>query len=244
MSSARSSLAAVLCLIGLLAGADSALAQRAPWPPAGPNVPAAPDPTARNYYVVLDGSGSMSERSCRGASSKMDQAREALAGFAAALPKGANVGLLVFDERGIREVVPLGGPDREPFLRAVRAATPGGLTPLHSAITMARGKIEVQARRQLGYGEYHMVVVTDGEASRYEDPRSIVDAIIATTPIVLHTIGFCIDAKHSLNQPGRILYRQANDLEELRRGLQNVLAEAPSFTVLQFGTVAPGKAGR
>ena len=69
-------------------------------------------------------------------------------------------------------------------------------------------------------------------------------SVNAATPIVLHTIGFCIDAKHSLNQPGRILYRQANDLEELRRGLQNVLAEAPSFTVLQFGTVAPGKAGR
>ena len=244
MSSARSSLAAVLCLIGLLAGANIALAQRAPWPPAGPNVPAAPDPTARNYYVVLDASGSMSERSCRGAGSKMDQAREALAGFAAALPKGANVGLLVFGAGGIREVVPLGGPDREPFLRAVRAATPGGLTPLRSAITLARAKIEQQARRQLGYGEYHMVVVTDGEASKDEDPRSIVDSIIATTPIVLHTIGFCIDARHSLNQPGRILYRQANDLEELRRGLQNVLAEAPSFTVLQFGTVAPGKAGR
>jgi hypothetical protein len=109
---------------------------------------------------------------------------------------------------------------------------------------MARSKIEYQARRQLGYGEYHMVVVTDGEASRYEDPRSIVDSIIATTPIVLHTIGFCIDARHSLNQPGRILYRQANDLEGLRKGLQDVLAEAPRFTVLQFSTVAPGKAGR
>jgi len=88
------------------------------------------------------------------------------------------------------------------------------------------------------------VVVTDGEASQGEDPRAEVNSIIATTPIVLHTIGFCIDSRHSLNQPGRILYRQANDLEELRRGLQNVLAEAPSFTVLQFGTVAPGKAGR
>ena len=244
MSSARSRLAAVLCVIGLLAGANIALAQRAAWPPAGANVPVAPDPIARNYYVVLDASGSMTERSCSGNGFKMAQAREALIGFAAALPKGANVGLLVFGAGGIREEVPLGGADREPFLRAVRAATPGGLTPLRSALTLARAKIEQQARRQLGYGEYHMVVVTDGEASKDEDPRTVVDSIIATTPIVLHTIGFCIDARHSLNQPGRILYRQANDLEELRKGLQDVLAEAPGFTVLQFGTVAPGKAGR
>ena len=129
-------------------------------------------------------------------------------------------------------------------LSGVRTATPGGLTPLRSALTQARGKIEAQARRQLGYGEYHLVVVTDGEALPNEDPRAIVNSIIAATPIVLHTIGFCIDAKHSLNQPGRILYRQANDLDELKKGLQNVLAEAPSFTVQQFGTVAPGKAGR
>jgi Ca-activated chloride channel family protein len=244
VSFARSRLAAVICVIGLLGWANVALAQRAPWPPAGANDPAAPDPVARNYYVVLDGSGSMVERSCDGNGFKMAQAREALIGFASALPKGANVGLLVFDARGIREVVPLGGPDREPFLRAVRAASPGGLTPLRSAITMARARMEQQARRQLGYGEYHLVVVTDGEASRDEDPRSVVDSIIATTPIVLHTIGFCIDARHSLNQPGRILYRQANDLEGLRKGLQDVLAEAPSFTVQQFGTVAPGKAGR
>ena len=243
MSSARSRLAAA-CVIGLLAGANIALAQRAAWPPAGANVPVAPDPVARNYYVVLDASGSMSERSCNGAGTKIAQAREALTGFASALPKGANVGLLVFGAGGIREEVPLGGADREPFLRAVRAATPGGLTPLRSALTLARAKIEQQARRQLGYGEYHMVVVTDGEASKDEDPRNVVDSIIATTPIVLHTIGFCIDSRHSLNQPGRILYRQANDLEGLRRGLQDVLAEAPSFTVLQFGTVAPGKAGR
>lgn len=248
MSSARNKpLRAALRLTALclLAGAGIALAQRAPWPPAGANVQVAPDVTARNYYVVLDASGSMNERSCRGSGRKMDQAREALAGFASALPKGANVGLLVFDDRGIREQVPLGGGDREPFLHAVRAAAPGGSTPLRSALTLARAKMEEQARRQLGYGEYHLVVVTDGEASQGEDPRPIVNSIIATTPIVLHTIGFCIDTQHSLNQPGRILYRQANDLEELRKGLQNVLAEAPSFTVQQFGTAAsPGKAGR
>lgn len=229
----------------LLALAGSALAQRTPWPPPGANVQVAPDVTARNYYVVLDASGSMEARACRGFGSKIDQAREALAGFASALPKDANVGLLVFDGRGIREQVPLAGGDRAPFLDAVRAIKPGGGTPLRSALALARGKLVLQAQRQLGYGEYHLVIVTDGEASPGEDPRAVVNAMIAATPIVLHTIGFCIDAQHSLNQPGRILYRQANDLEELKRGLQNVLAEAPSFIAQQFdANAAPGKAGK
>ncbi|OGA04322.1 MAG: hypothetical protein A3H35_14345 [Betaproteobacteria bacterium RIFCSPLOWO2_02_FULL_62_17] len=228
-----------------LAGAGSSLAQRAPWPPAGPNAQMAPDPIARNYYVVLDASGSMNEPSCRGSGNKITQAREALAGFAAALPAAANVGLLVFDRNGVREKVPLAGGDRGPFLRAVREATPGGLTPLRRALTLARAKMEEQGRRQLGYGEYHLVVVTDGEASQGEDPRDVVNSLIATTPIVLHTIGFCIDARHSLNQPGRILYRQANDLDELKKGLQNVLAEAPSFTAQQFNArTAPQKAAK
>lgn len=53
--------------------------------------------------------------------------------------------------------------------------------------------------------------------------------------MVLHTIGFCIGEKHSLNQPGRTLYRAADNPEQLRAGLADVLAEAPSFADQKFG---------
>src|SRR6185295_9943870 len=41
---------------------------------------------ARNYYVVLDASGSMTERGCSGDLPKIDAARNALAAFAESLP--------------------------------------------------------------------------------------------------------------------------------------------------------------
>jgi hypothetical protein len=58
--------------------------------------------------------------------------------------------------------------------------------------------------------------------------------MLAASPITLHTIGFCIGERHVLNQPGRTIYRAANDAAELRAGLQAVLAEAESFSVSSF----------
>jgi hypothetical protein len=216
-----------------MAGAGTASADRSPWPPGNGNVEVSKNLTARNYYVVLDGSGSMGERACRGAGNKIEQARSALDAFARAVPKNANLGLLVFQGR-VGERVPLDVGNRDHFVREVLATSPSGGTPLSTAIALARSKLEEQARRQLGYGEYHLVVVTDGEASPGYDPRSVVYEMLAGTPIVLHTIGFCISTRHSLNQPGRTIYRAANDVQELKRGLEEVLAEAPSFTEQRF----------
>jgi Ca-activated chloride channel family protein len=61
-----------------------------------------------------------------------------------------------------------------------------------------------------------------------------VDKLLGESPVVLQTIGFCIGAKHALNQAGRTMYKEANNVEELRQGLADVLAEAPQFTVTEF----------
>jgi uncharacterized protein YegL len=204
------------------------------WPPAGDKVELAPDLTSVNYYVVLDGSGSMSEQACGGGGSKIVQARAALARFAQLVPNKSNLGLLVFDTHGVHETLPLGTDNRARFVEQVAATRPSGSTPLRSALQLARSRLETQARRQLGYGEYHLVVVTDGEASANEDPTNVVNMALSQTPIVIHTIGFCIGERHSLNQPGRVLYQSASDLEGLNRGLAEVLAESPSFDVTTF----------
>ena len=189
---------------------------------------------ARNYYVVLDASGSMTERGCSGDLPKIDAARTALSAFAESLPAGANLGLQVFDARGVREQIPLASGNREKFKTVLAAVRAGGGTPLHSAITQAYAKLEAQGARQLGYGEYHLVVVTDGEASDGQDPTNAVKVILDRSPVVLHTIGFCIGTRHSLNQPGRTIYRAADDPKQLRQHLSDVLAEAPTFAVTGF----------
>jgi uncharacterized protein YegL len=204
------------------------------WPPVASGVPLAENLTGSNYYVVLDGSGSMSESACRGSGTKIEQARTALEAFSTAVPRNANLGFMVFHGLSINEVVPLGTGNQDAFARAVRVVTPSGGTPLSNVVDEARKRLETQAQKQLGYGEYHLVIVTDGEANAGYDPTDQVNALLASTPIIVHTIGFCIDEHHSLNQPGRTLYQAANDTRELQQGLEDVLAEAPTFTVQTF----------
>jgi Ca-activated chloride channel family protein len=230
---ARRLIGALAALLALLTPVCS-VAAGIPWPPPGKPGDVAADLTARNFYVVFDGSGSMSERACQGDGRKIEQAKAALAAFAKAAPRNANIGLLVFDDKGISERVPLGLDNREEFMRQIAAVRPSGGTPLSSAISQARQRLEVQARRQHGYGEYNLVVVTDGEANTGQDPRAAVNDMLARSPIVLHTIGFCISTSHSLNQKGRTVYRAANDRADIERGLETVLAESPKFIADKF----------
>lgn len=189
---------------------------------------------AVNYYVVLDGSGSMSETQCTDGRPKQQVATEALDAFARAVPDDANLGLSVFNNDQLVEVIPL-GPKRLDALASLRKLAPGGSTPLYNAILHAYEKLTQQGERQQGYGEYHLVVLTDGMASKGQDPTSIVRSIFAESPVVLHTIGFCIGEDHALNQPGQSYYSAANNPAELRQGLEGVLAESPAFDVAQFG---------
>ena len=185
------------------------------------------DLTKKNYYVVLDGSGSMRDRA--GGEVKIVAAKKAISAFAALVPATANLGLLAFDGNGITERVPLGTSNRPQFAKRLEEVNADSGTPLRSAITEAYARIRAQARKQLGYGEYHLVIVTDGEANGGEDPRSIVNKILGESTVVIHTIGFDISTNHSLNQRGRTMYRTAADRAGLEKGLKEVLAEAEKF---------------
>lgn len=198
------------------------------WPPKLGEIPVEleQNPLKKNYYLIFDGSGSMQGE-------KLRTAKKALLEFIKIIPDEANIGLLVFDDNGISERVNL-GRDRTKLEEEINSVVADRGTPLKSAISMAYQSLEMQGHRQQGYGEYHMVIVTDGEASTGEDPRGSVDAIIGYSPIVIHTLGFQIGQNHSLNQPGKTLYKSATNLDELSRGLENVLAESESFSVTNF----------
>jgi hypothetical protein len=205
------------------------------WPPAkDESVAVAPDLFAKNYYVVLDASGSMNEKACSGDQPKIKAAKEALQAFVETLPKDANLGLQVFDARGVNEWLALGVNNRPEFQRQLDMVKANASTPLRAAVTNAYNKLLAQGARQLGYGEYHLVIVTDGHADKGQEPTAIVNRILGESPVVVQTIGFCIGSRHALNQAGRTMYKEANNVAELRQGLAEVLAEAPQFTVTQF----------
>lgn len=208
------------------------------WPPILESVDAPPRAArldAHNYALLLDGSGSMAESRCSGGMKKIDAAVAALRGFVDAVPADANLGLTVFDSRGIGERVALGLDNRDAVRSAIGQVRTGGGTPLRRSIELAYDKLTLQARSQLGYGEYHLVIVTDGQPDPpSEDPGRVVSRILADTPIVVHTVGFCIGTDHVLNQPGRSYYVAAETPDQLQQGLNAVLAESARFDVASF----------
>ena len=190
--------------------------------------------TAKNYYLVIDGSGSMWNEGCSDGERKMRVAKDAVMRFIDKTNADDNLGLLTFDHRGMDERVSLGRDQQQDVKVAVEKMSVSGATPLAEAVESGRDALTAQAKKQLGYGEYNLVIVTDGEASEPALLQSEMDVLLRDTPIVVHTIGFCIDSDHTLNQPGYTVYKAANNPEALDEALTAVLAEAPSFEVNRF----------
>ncbi|MCZ6773976.1 MAG: VWA domain-containing protein [Proteobacteria bacterium] len=197
--------------------------------------------TERNLVVVLDDSGSMGS-SC-GDVVKMSAAKRALQSFVGSLPQTENLGLVALndtDDQGSHVLVPIGhgAANRQDFLDAVDRIIANGNTPLGRAIEDAERMLEDRGRSQLGYGEYRLVVVTDGQASDGDRMKQVVDRLLTQTPVRIFTIGFCIDEGHALNRPGWTNYRTARTVQELIAGLAEAQAEADDYAPI---TSFPGK---
>ncbi|EJL8256462.1 TPA: VWA domain-containing protein [Vibrio cholerae] len=219
-----------------LRGADQS------WPGTGnEKLILAKDKATANYYVIFDGSGSMEDTSCGNGERRIDVAKRAIGTFFDVLPKNSNVGLIVFDDKGAREAVSL-KKNNPTLLKAVTdGAMAGGGTPLGRTLEYASEKLQEQGQKQQGYGEYNIVVLTDGQAGDEDKMIRVVNDITANTPINIHTIGFCLGDRHTLNKRGVINYQPASDAAELVRGLKSVLAESSSFTSDSFSAASSEK---
>ena len=207
-------------------------AESSVWPPETEkqeNILPADQWTRKNYVMIFDGSGSMGNQGCSGNKTKSAAAKEAVADWAQSVPADANLGLIVFDQKGFSARLQLGQGDRQQFVQQVQAVVPGSSTPLTQAVQNAYDLLTAQAGKQLGYGEYHIVIVTDGAANLPDKLTETVNAVLARSSIIISTIGFCIAETHTLNQLGRTIYKAADNPEALRQGLQDVLAESESF---------------
>lgn len=191
----------------------------------------------KNYMFVLDASGSMSARKCTNRLSKLDEAKSAIKAFGESLDADSNIGLLVFANNKISTVLPLARFDDYALTAALKTIRAGGSTPLADAMNVGFEALRNQAVRQLGNGQYNLVVVTDGAASEGQDVLGSVWQVIRTSPVMIHAVGFCIGTNHVLNQYGLTRYVAASDGATLRKGLQAVLAESPTFDAAGFEAV-------
>ncbi len=186
---------------------------------------------ATNYLVLLDTSGSMDKRECSGNKTKLETSKEAIAEFVDLVPESDNLSLMSF--HGMRVDFGSGDTNRKNFLNAISQERSSGGTPLHSYTKESFWILTNQAQKQLGYGTYRLVVITDG-ASSDDDPGPLVEEIVRRSPIEIHVIGFCVGEKHSMNRPGYSTYYTADSPEQLMEGLRKVQAETSDFTQTSF----------
>jgi hypothetical protein len=191
---------------------------------------------SRNFYFVFDGSGSMkdpppaSDNGDHNAPSKIVGAKWAVTEFMKHVPKNVNLGLFVFDAHGEREVLPLGPNNRQKFLDDINAVQAKGGTPLGDAVGKGALALAKQYKKQLGYGEYKLIVITDGEADDRID-NGITKAMKYNIPI--YTIGFGIGPTHSLRKYS-ISYRSADSAKQVESALEEAAAELDVFDATSF----------
>ena len=190
----------------------------------------------RNYVLAIDASGSMGDNdNCApGHDPKFTVVRPAVEEFLRSLGSDDYLALMSFQGKNAEVLVPLGPVNPVEIAGAVDRITPNGGTPIGGTLMQASAILEEQAQRQAGYGEYTIVMVTDGAASDPDVMNRALDTITLNTPIVIQTIGFCIRSDHALNDPSRVIYRAADDGAALREGLAAAVAESRDFTTDGF----------
>lgn len=169
-----------------------------------------------NLAVVFDGSGSMTGK-------PIETAKTSLVSFLRSVPEGWNVGVVVFDKSGTRELLPMGRYTPEQFASAVAPIKAGGGTPLGLAISEARAMLAKQRETQQGYGSYRVLVVTDGAASDQSDMERAA-ARILSDGTEMSVIGFRIKGGHKLREYATD-YREAGDAKALSRAMAEAVAE-------------------
>lgn len=205
---------AALCLAALLAGsahADSGL----------------------NIVVILDNSGSM-ETPMVGGDSRMAVAKRSLLSVLEQTPDDAQVGVVLFNPPRLNDhwLIPLGPVDRAATRRAIGRIRAGGPTPLGSAMKIAADALLGQ-RDDRKYGDYKLLMVTDGEAT----DQTLVDKYlpeVLARGLMADVIGVDMGEQHSLAARSSS-YRSAMDSASLERAISAVVMGESSYDNMDAG---------
>ncbi|MBU0469158.1 MAG: VWA domain-containing protein [Candidatus Omnitrophica bacterium] len=174
------------------------------------------DVYSENLVIVMDCSGSMEGH-------KLMQAKIALKEILKYVPAGTQIGLLSFSRDTGGWNYQLGPRNDEMLINAIDRLKSGGGTPLGEYMRYGAERLLKEKQKQLGYGNYRLLVITDGEASDRELVERYTPDIMAKG-INIDLIGVYMNSAHSLSQMVHS-YREANDTESLKTAITEVLAE-------------------
>ena len=192
---------------------------------------------ADDVMIVYDGSNSMWGQ-IEGVS-KIEIAREVMAGLVETWPQSTNLGLLAYGHRregdctDIELMVGPGPVDRDAFLQAVNSITPRGRTPLTAAVE--------QAAELLSYRDNPatVVLVSDGVETCQTDPCALAAQLERQgVAFTAHVIGFDLSREEheqlaciAENTGG--IFVPAENADELRTAMTQVQATIESEPVVE-----------
>lgn len=174
-----------------------------------------------HVVVILDNSGSMAER-MPGGGSRMDAAKRSLQTVLDRTPAGAEVGVLLLNPPRIGNdwLFELGPVDPTATRQAIDRVVAGGPTPLGGAMKAATDAL-LEAREKNRYGDYKVLVVSDGEAT----DGNLVDRYLPEVQargVLVDVIGVAMGQQHSLATRANT-YRNANDPASLEQAISAVV---------------------
>lgn len=178
-----------------------------------------------NIIVILDASGSMKENfRADQTKSKMDAAKEALREVLANVPDNTHIGLLVFSSNVQNDwVYPLGPKNTDRLMAAIDLPRPGGGTPLGKYMRIGANRLLEQREKQYNYGNYRLLIVTDGVAQDQEKVAQYTPEILSRH-IRVDVIGVDMETAHLLAKEADS-YRRADNPGELVAAVTQILAE-------------------
>lgn len=183
---------------------------------------------ADNIMIVFDASGSMGyAMSQTDSRERLPIAQKALKQVLQKIPDNSNIGLFVFGNIKNDNPVQIGPKDLTRLNSAIDAIRTGGNTPLGAYMQRASNQLLEQRQKNLGYGRYKLLVVTDGEATDGDLMQKVAREVIRRN-LSLEVIGVAMTGNHTLSNTCTV-YRAANDEESLNRAMAAAVAETKAI---------------
>ncbi|MEM7314829.1 MAG: vWA domain-containing protein [Planctomycetota bacterium] len=176
----------------------------------------------QNVVVVLDDSGSMNERMrSQRNTTRIEAAKGALLTVLESLPPESKVGVVLLNGRG-EWLLPLGEVDPLAMRSTISKIRAKGGTPLGQFMKVGTDAL-LDLRSKEHYGDFRLLIVTDGEAGDKRKVREYLPDILSRG-ITVDVIGVDMQKNHSLATKVHS-YRRADDPQSLTRAVQEVFAE-------------------
>jgi hypothetical protein len=176
-----------------------------------------------NVVIVLDNSGSMSDGMNNG-KSRMETAKSALVKVLKQFGPDTKLGVLLLNGTYSQELwaVPLEPLSPPQAIRKVESLNARGGTPLGERMKDGADAL-LQLREKQKYGNYRLLIVTDGEANDARLLNAYLPDVLSRG-LIVDVIGVDMQQDHSLAKLVHS-YRRADDDAALEKALQEVFAE-------------------